>query len=288
MIADDFNSSPYESEIRVILWENRENEQYPLHWHTASEIIMPLENDYEVVLRGAYYRLKENDIFIIPSRELHKAGVPDDVKNGTRVILLFEPVLLYSLAGLSGAVSRMHNLNLITPEKTPEIHRAARSLLMDAYHENKKPDRLKHAAISAKIIELYVCLARYYIEKKNLFPDFTPAGRQDCLTRLNMVFNYIDRHISEELTLESAAKIANFSKFHFSHVFKKYTGMSFHQHLQSKRIAHAELLLLNPETPVIDIALNSGFSTLSTFNHAFKKIKNCTPSEYRKLRAFGI
>ena len=46
----------------------------------------------------------------------------------------------------------------------------------------------------------------------------------------------------------------------------------------------AEKLLAKSEYTVLDIALSSGFSSLSAFNRTFRSLKNCSPSEYRKKR----
>lgn len=57
------------SSIKIYL--NREAEDYPLHWHPAAEIIMPLKNNYTVVINDISYTLDEGDIFIIPPGTLH-------------------------------------------------------------------------------------------------------------------------------------------------------------------------------------------------------------------------
>ena len=44
----------------------------------------------------------------------------------------------------------------------------------------------------------------------------------------------------------------------------------------------AESLISNPKAHMIDIAYDSGFSSISSFNRAFKKIKGISPSEFRK------
>jgi AraC-like DNA-binding protein len=49
------------------------------------------------------------------------------------------------------------------------------------------------------------------------------------------------------------------------------------------RVKKAENLLLNPELPITQAALDAGFESIATFNRAFKKIHRCTPSEYKKL-----
>jgi hypothetical protein len=161
----DYNKVPYENNVQVMFYENRENENYPLHWHTATEIIMPIKCCYDVVVLKKLYTLHENDILIIPSCELHSITVPPSAKRGKRIILMFEPTLLYSLSGLSGALSVLYNLNLLTPEDTPEIYETARSILLAIYDEYLRADAFRNPAIYAKIIEFYVVMARYYCNK---------------------------------------------------------------------------------------------------------------------------
>jgi AraC-like DNA-binding protein len=283
----DYNRVPYRTNVPIMFYENTQDENYPLHWHTATEIIMPLEHEYNVFLLKRSYMLRENDILIIPSCELHSITVPPSARTGKRIILMFEPTLLYSLAGLSGAMSLLYNMNLLTVENTPEIYGIARSLLLAAYDEFLRADDLRNPAIYAKIIDLYITMIRYYRDNKTLSLNARPRRRQQYITRLNAVFEYIDKHISEELTLESAAGIAHFSKYHFEHVFKEYTNSSFYQYLKRARIKKAETLLLNPELAITEVAQESGFESLTTFNRVFKEIKNCTPSEYKKLVHLG-
>jgi AraC-like DNA-binding protein len=273
-----------------MLYENVQNENYPLHWHTATEIVMPLKCSYDAVLLKKSYRLRENDILIVPSHELHSLSVPPSAENGRRFIFMFEPTLLYSLGGLSGAISVLHDLNLITPEKMPDLHKIAHSVILDIREEYWRGDALRNAAIYAKIIDLYIAMVRYRNSGKilpGIPPDDEgkPNKRQEYVARLNAVFEYIENHLSEELSLEMVAEIANFSKFHFAHIFKEYTNLSFNHYLQQKRIRKAESLLLNPIYSIADVALDAGFESISTFNRVFKEINHYSPSEYKKMFA---
>jgi AraC-like DNA-binding protein len=196
---------------------------------------------------------------------------------------MFEPTILFSLPGLSEIVGGLYNLNYITPEKMPDIHRDIYLLLRRCKDEDDNNDKYKYIAIYAKIIEIFVILARY--QNSGGFPDKTdlrPGKRQDYIVWLNAVIEHVNNNLSKNLTLEEAAKLANFSKFHFERIFRLYTNMSFYQFVENKRISKSETMLLNPKLSIIDVAMNSGFHSVSAFNRAFKKIKNCTPSEYRK------
>jgi transcriptional regulator GlxA family with amidase domain len=112
--------------------------------------------------------------------------------------------------------------------------------------------------------------------------------RQQYIARLNTVFEYIDKHMSEKVMLKEVAEIAHFSQTHFERVFKEYTNYSFYQYLKYIRIKKAETLLLTPELPITEVALDVGFESITAFNKAFKEIKHCTPSEYKKLHCWEV
>ena len=97
------------------------------------------------------------------------------------------------------------------------------------------------------------------------------------------ITDYINEHFAEDLTLEDAADLAGFSKYHFSRLFKQYTDTSFYKYLNQKRISHAKKLLLDPQISVTDVALQSGFTSLSAFLRMFKQMNQCTPTEFRSM-----
>ena len=55
--------------IKVFL--NTDPEDFPLHWHTALELIMPIRNDYTARTNGETIHVVPGDILLIPPGELH-------------------------------------------------------------------------------------------------------------------------------------------------------------------------------------------------------------------------
>jgi len=146
-------------------------------------------------------------------------------------------------------------------------------------------DSLRELTVYSYLLEFFVTYGRYRMTREEATPYSASDmyKQKDLMKRLNKVFDHLDEHYMDDITLEKAAGIAGFSKFHFSRLFKQCSGYNFYDYLCYRRIKSAENLLLKPEMSITEIALQSGFTSLSTFNRTFKRFKNCTPSEYRKL-----
>ena len=110
------------------------------------------------------------------------------------------------------------------------------------------------------------------------------AGRKEYMDLFSNSLRYVDEHFTEKLSLEDMSARTGFSKFHFSRLFKKYTGYNFSDYLCARRVNEARMLLLVPETSVTDVAISSGFSSISTFNRVFKQQTGLSPSEYRQRK----
>jgi AraC family transcriptional regulator len=94
--------------------------------------------------------------------------------------------------------------------------------------------------------------------------------------------NYIRRNIAEKISLEEVAKASGASHYHFIRVFAAYTGETPFAYVRRERISQS-LRLLESEQSITEIALEVGFETSSSFNKAFKKETNITPSDFRNL-----
>lgn len=109
----------------------------------------------------------------------------------------------------------------------------------------------------------------------------------DYAAKFNKVFDYIDKHIEEELTLEILSQVAHFSKFHFHRQFSEYTGISVFKYVQLIRLKRASYrLVFNKLDRIVDIALDSCFENPESFSRAFKSTFGQTPSEFRRNPAW--
>lgn len=270
----------YQNNTSILLHINHETDNYSTHWHTAIELIMPISNFYTVTISKITYRLMEGEILVIPPGELHELIAPSE---GVRRILLFDFSLISNLRGFSNIISVLNQPRLISEATAPEILPQLQSLFDEITSEYNSKNTLREAAIYALIIQMFVILGRKYMSTEILFPDVKVNKQKEYIDKFNLIFEYINNNFMEDISLEAIADVAGFSKFHFSRLFKQFTDMSFYDYLNQRRVKEAEKYLLNPSLSITEIALRSGFSSISTFNRVFKSFKECTPTEFKNL-----
>lgn len=102
-----------------------------------------------------------------------------------------------------------------------------------------------------------------------------PIERQ----RLGGVIDYIEAHLTEDLSLSDLALAAGLSKFHFSRLFKEAIGLTPHKYLLNRRIQKASQFLKQGEA-IAQVAYLFGFTDQSHFTRVFKQVKGMTPKAF--------
>ncbi|GAA0422564.1 MULTISPECIES: AraC family transcriptional regulator [Virgibacillus] len=99
---------------------------------------------------------------------------------------------------------------------------------------------------------------------------------------LQKAINYMEEHLLDEISIDSIAKQANFSAFHFQRTFSILTDISVGEYLRRRRLTLAAHELNRENTKIIDIAYKYGYDTPEAFSKAFRRQHGITPSEARK------
>lgn len=272
----------YKKDTNLRLYVNDKIEDYPPHWHTPIEIIMPLENTYYAECVNEKITLREGDILIIAPGCLHSLAAPKN--GGVRIIFQADPVVLRGMKEIETIISILSPMYLATPESVPGIYDQLKKCILEIKDEYLSSGSLSEAAIYSKVLSMLVLIGRNFAEEA---PSFAHTGNkhQEYAEKFMRICDYISVHCTEDLTLEEVADMAGFSKYHFSRLFKQFTNVSFYQYLSQNRIYTAEKLLAIPEYSVTAVAYNSGFTSLSSFIRMFKIVKGVTPSEFRSRYA---
>ena len=98
------------------------------------------------------------------------------------------------------------------------------------------------------------------------------------LNELNQVVEYIEDHLTDDLSLDVIAEFAGVSDYHFRKVFFYLSGLTLSEYVKNRRLSEATLDLLNGEK-VTDVAFKYGYQSLDGFTRAYKKWSGYLPSE---------
>ncbi len=92
---------------------------------------------------------------------------------------------------------------------------------------------------------------------------------------------YVYENFKDDISIDTAAKALNLSRNNIINFFARNINVSFVRYVNSLRIDYAKTQLEATDKSILDIALESGFGTLRTFNRTFKDYTTKTPLQYR-------
>ncbi len=285
-LEQTYETVDYHSGASIRFWYNQQDYGFASHWHTAIEIIMPERENYEVIVNDIPYILKPGEILFIPPRESHELNEPKN--NGSRFIFLIDLAPIASIKGFANIEALLMQPLHITPKTHPKIHDQISSMLMAMREDYFNWDVHSELLIYAKLIEILVKISADQSKAEELFPNVRLYKQQEYMEKFSNVLEYIDAHFTEDLTLDGVAGATGFSKYHFSRLFKQYTSYTFCDYLCLRRLKMAEELLAQPDLSITEVALQSGFPSISTFNRLFKQQNKCTPTVYRTRNQTSI
>ena len=270
----------YHGHTKLKFYYNNQYENYPAHWHTPMEIIMPVKNGYHAECCGVEYDLREGDIFLICPGTIHTLTAPE---TGERIIFQIGTTSLREIKDVDTILSLLSPAILITPEQYPGIYQTIHDLIIEIQEEYFRDNFFSESFIYSKFLLMLSLIGQNYTNTADQLSS-NISRQQEYTDKFLSICDYISSHCTEDLTLEQVAEQAGFSKFYFTRLFKQFTNVSFYKYLNQKRIAMAENLLAQEENSITDVALGCGFSSLSAFIRMFKIVQGCTPTEYRKMQ----
>lgn len=110
----------------------------------------------------------------------------------------------------------------------------------------------------------------------------------DFLQQIQRAVDHIEDHLRDELPVETVAKVAGFSTWHFQKVFGAAVGDTLKEYVRKRRLTAALLELSSTDHRILDIALKAGFESQEAFTRAFKAMFQLTPGECRGGKAKSV
>lgn len=261
------------------------------HAHAACEIGYFPDFEGKCLVEGAEIFIKPGDIFVFRSNEQHFfTEIISDHSSYTNSIQ-FYPELFWSNSDPSFNVNynkifSMKNtafLNRLDGSQTRASQiRELFDLIMYEFN-TKEPDYV--LMIKQYLMNILVLICRQYdpCVVASIYPGIKIS--KENLLHIQDAIEYIDAHLTEELTLSKLSSVANMSPTYFSQLFKELNGFSTWDYILSKRVAMAQHLLFNTDKPVYEIAYQCGFNNTTNFYKAFKRHTTRTPTYFRMQRS---
>ena len=287
----------YPDAPRIVVYLNDEATDYPTHWHTPLELLMPIENSYTAYIGNKAFQLEPYNILFVAPNAYHSSIAPS---TGRRYFILVDVSVISNVLGINQILSLINPTVLFTHSNSPMIHAKLKKLFLEiceAYFNREalsvvppaesmrsapmESIDLLEPVVYGKLVEMLTLVAQNYTTSDRAVL-MSRDKQHEYVNKMTMVCNYIDAHCTEGLSLEQMSRMINFSKYHFSRMFKEFTNESFYRYVNKRRIQYAEYLLLQQKFSVTETALASGYTNTSSFIRMFKSINGITPGEFKE------
>ncbi|MEH7547472.1 MULTISPECIES: AraC family transcriptional regulator [Bacillaceae] len=244
-----------------------------MHWHDRIEFLFVLSGKIQVLVGSEEYSLKENDLLLINSNEVHGVEASED----NRVLLLQIPLSFIKKWYQNIEVESFHCQSFIENENG--MFNYIRLLMVRLMLTLRK----KELGYEIKIHSLLLDIV-YHLISKCRVSNHKQINRNSSkdIERLTRITNYIQMNYMQPITLNEIADNEGLTVPYLSRYFQQHMGQPFVKYLNGIRLEQAVKYLLETNWPVIRIAMESGFSSLNTFHKLFKDTFHTTPYQFRK------
>ena len=237
------------------LRERPTRDLFPLHTHDNYEILCFLSGNADYSVEGNRYRLVPGDIMIMRKNESHHLILKSDVPY-ERIVVNFD---FLSVTGFE---------DLLTPFNN-----------RDAGERNLyRPSALKDSNLIFCLKKLtstrnktrQICWLLPFLDELNNIFDSGKVYEEPTKDKATDIINYINAHLTEDISLASISKEFYVSQNHLNRLFKESTGTTLWDYVTVKRLVLARKKLSIGEKPT-EIYRDSGFNDYATFFRAYKK-----------------
>lgn len=259
MLAN-FEKRNYNGKERVWTGRYRNLQNLP-HWHLESELIYVESGEIIVSDNHEKYPLSTGDTIFLQGGDIHYIkSAPDSIV----AIILFDSSLL-------NGILKEHRLTKAKLEYTYPIKEYFEKMQTELKSQKMFYDLKLRSLITDLMIKIFrteELTAQIQPEKHSSIDNY-----KNLLSEIEAKYDYI--------TFSDAANFMKLSEPYFSKFFRKVSGMTFSQYLNTVRLEHAiELLKNNTEhLPITEIAAKCGFDTIRHFNRVFKDITGMSPRQ---------
>lgn len=258
-----------------------ERKDFSYHYHDFNKILIFLSGDVTYSIEGRSYDLEPNDIVFVNAGEVHRPLIHSAAAY-ERIIIYVSPSFLSSYReytydlGLcfKQAHERQSHVLRVNSFRGSSLGNVTERL-EQSLHDSDYANELYHDLL---FLEFMIQLNRAAIHH-----NIDYISNSSSNEKILAVLDYINGHLTEELTVDGIAEKFFLSRYYLMHTFKEETGYTLGGYLSTKRLKLARELIRNG-TPITEACYACGFKNYSTFSRAYKKSFGSAPRDLRLLR----
>ncbi len=254
-----------------------DNETLTHHFHNGYEMVFVTEGSSEFTINDTKQLYTKGTIIFINQFEQHR--MKPLTQNYVRYVAILDPDYFDRFVGdqiLCSIFKQRPNSFQHGFQLSKEDEEFALDVFLRCEQEYAKGDRYAEMSVFSNILLL---LIRLYRVLPSRFPS---ASTNHVIATSASIQKYLDNYFLEDLTLEDLSKHFHLSTFYIMDIFKQVTGYTVKQYIILKRISFAKNQLFYTDKDISQIAIDSGFNSVSNFIRAFQKHEQITPLRYRK------
>lgn len=257
-------------DFRLFHINDQTKKDFSYHYHDFHKIIVFISGKVTYHIEGKAYHLKPRDILLVSQGAIHKPEIDPSVPYERYIFWIRDDLSCQEL-NTCFQKANDRSFNLVRADS------ALQERLKDLLPEIEQTLQNKHfgdtVLRNALFTQFMIYINRIFLRTSSSLDKKTYSSD----TQVEQLLKYINRNLSENLSIDQLANRFFFSKYHMMRKFKNETGYTIHNYITSKRLLMARSLI-SQGMPVMKAAQASGFRDYTTFVRAYKKQFGKAPS----------
>lgn len=245
-------------------------EQLKMHLHNYYEFLYFISGDASYIVENNIYQINEGDIFITRPDELHTIVFHSD-KTYERKFIQIAPSFL----------SEFNLFDKIDSRPLGENNKISRNTAKK-YGLYEYFDKIEHYIVHRKeesdaMIKSY-CI-QFLVAVNSSGSDSYKVSDNSSDSRIDSIVEFLTYNISSDITLDFLSEKFFINKYYMCHSFKKKTGLTIKEFINTRKITKAKHLL-SDGADIMNLCYDCGFNDYSTFYKTFKKFTGKLPKAF--------
>lgn len=244
------------------------------HYHDAYEIYIQLGGKRYIYHDNLCHTMERGDVMVLEPFAIHYT-TSEDAEGYERIVLNFAPEKLNGLLTDSEIYMLRDKLRSGVMHVDDNALTELKQRFDTCQHYSEKKGFLSEKLLYSAVMQFVMTIIEYSdsgntIEERKI-PD-----------QIISVIKHINAHYTEDMTVSELADIAHMSKYYFCRRFHDITGATALEYLNNIRLIRVHNMLSHTSIPLGEIAMKTGYSSVTNLTRTFKKVYGITPTEFKK------